>query len=159
MVVHSGGSLPDDPYPMIADVSWRMPVDDYSTRTLTIKFTPLKEGRPWQEKREERPKVPPLMRGTRKQFDMATINGQDSAAQVGQGAIADRAQEHLGYSDRGVIQVRKLWKSAIEAVLRGEDPPGIVRGEDHKPMIHIDVIEKLVEKGEMLEHAPRIIRI
>jgi len=35
------------------------------------------------------------MRGTRRQFDMTTVNGQDAAAQIGQGAIADRTAEHL----------------------------------------------------------------
>ena len=32
---------------------------------------------------------------------------QDFIAWVGQGAIADRTQEHLGESDRGVILMRK----------------------------------------------------
>jgi 5,5'-dehydrodivanillate O-demethylase len=157
MVVHNGGSVPNDSGPAVADVAWRMPIDDQNTRTFTVKFSPFRDGGPWQKKSEERPKAPPLMRGTRKKFDMATINGQDSAAQVGQGSIADRTREHLGYSDRGVIQVRKLWKSSIEAVLRGEDPPNIIRDPRKNGMIHVDVIEKLVKKGELLDHTPKIV--
>lgn len=161
MVVHDGGSLPSDPEPAIADVAWRMPIDDHNTYSFIVKFAPFKDGRPLPKREGLRgPKVPPLMRGTRKQFDMATINGQDSAAQVGQGSIADRTREYLGYSDRGVIQVRKLWRSVIEAVMRGEDPPGIVRDPEKNVMIHFDdrgSREKVIKKGE--RHIPEIVRM
>jgi 5,5'-dehydrodivanillate O-demethylase oxygenase subunit len=92
---------------------------------------------------------------------MTTVNGQDAAAQIGQGAIADRTAEHLGYSDRGVIQVRKLWMSAIHAVTRGDDPPGILRDLKSNELIHFDVIGsgRLVDKDQMLDHLPRVMRI
>jgi len=99
------------------------------------------------------------MRGTRKQYDMATINGQDSAAQVSQGALVDRTQEHLGHSDRGVIQVRKLWKNVIETCLRGEEPPNLIRDAAKNRLVHVDVVEKLVKKGELTEHVPRIVYV
>ena len=35
------------------------------------------------------------------------VMNQDFVAWVGQGALADRTQEHLGESDRGVIMMRK----------------------------------------------------
>ena len=103
---------------------------------------------------------PPLMRGTYLKFDMTTVNGQDAAAQIGQGRIADRTAEHLGFSDRGVIQVRKLWLSAIQAVQRGDDPPGILRDLQDNEMLHFDVVGsgRLVNKGEMVDHLPRILR-
>lgn len=95
------------------------------------------------------------------QFDMTTVNGQDSAAQIGQGAIADRSKEHLGYSDRGGILVRKLWMSAIQASMRGEDPPGIIRDLKENEMIHFDVVGsgRLVTKDHLMGHVPRIVRI
>jgi 5,5'-dehydrodivanillate O-demethylase len=99
------------------------------------------------------------MRGTRKQYDMATINGQDSATQVSQGAIVDRTREHLGHSDRGVIQVRKLWKSVIETVLRGEDPPNLIRNAAQNRLVHVDVVERLVKTGEIKDHAPSVIYV
>lgn len=160
MVVHHGGSLPGDPEPAMVDVSWRMPIDDYSTRTFTLRVYPPVDGRPWpREQHKERPRPAPLMRGTRKPYDMATINGQDSAAQVGQGAIVDRAREHLGHSDRGVIQVRRLWKSAIEACLGGEDPPNLIRDPAKNRRVHVDVIEKLVKAGELTDHVPKIVHV
>jgi 5,5'-dehydrodivanillate O-demethylase oxygenase subunit len=159
MVVHHGGSLPDDPEPAMVDVAWRMPIDDFNTRTFTLHFYPKVNGKPWPKEHKDRTKSAPLMRGTRKQYDMATINGQDSAAQVGQGAIVDRTQEHLGHSDRGVIQVRKLWKSAIETCLKGKDPPNLIRDPAKNRLVHVDVIEKLVQKGELADHAPRIVYV
>lgn len=92
---------------------------------------------------------------------MTTVNGQDAAAQIGQGRIADRSAEHLGYSDRGVIQVRKLWMSAIQAVQRGDDPPGILRDLNENQMLNFDVVGsgRLVNHGEMVEHRPRVVRI
>jgi 5,5'-dehydrodivanillate O-demethylase oxygenase subunit len=161
LVIHDGGSFPGDPDAFFADVAWRMPIDDYNTYSFVLKFFPFKDGKPATKQKRNSPKPPPLMRGTRRQFDMTTVNGQDAAAQIGQGAIADRSQEHLGHSDRGVIQVRKVWMSAIQAVTRGDDPPGIIRDLRENEMIHFDVVGsgRLVNKGEMVDHLPRIVRI
>lgn len=157
MVVHHGGSLPNDPEPAMVDVAWRMPIDDFTTRTFTLRFYPNLDGKPWPKEQKERVKPAPLMRGTRRQYDMATINGQDSAAQVSQGAIVDRTLEHLGHSDRGVIQVRKLWMSAIEKCLKGAEPPNLIRDAAKNRLVHVDVIEKLVKKAELTDHVPKIV--
>ena len=161
LVIHDGGSLPGQPDAFFADVAWRMPVDDYNSYSFILKFFPFKNGKPSARKAREMRKAPPLMRGSRVQFDMTTVNGQDSAAQISQGAIADRSKEHLGHSDRGVIQVRKLWMSAIQAVMRGEDPPGLIRDLKEEEMIHFDVIGsgRLVSKSEMVAHIPHIMRL
>ena len=99
------------------------------------------------------------MRGTRRQFDMTTVNGQDAAAQIGQGAIADRSAEHLGYSDRGVIQVRKLWLSTIEKSQRGEALPNLIRQQAQNRWVHVDVVERLVKSGEIRDHVPSVIYV
>jgi 5,5'-dehydrodivanillate O-demethylase len=99
------------------------------------------------------------MRGTRRQWDMASINGQDNAAQVGQGALVDRSLEHLGFSDRGVILVRKLWKTAIETALGGDDPPNLIRDAAQNRLVHVDVIERLVNAEELREHVPNIVYV
>jgi hypothetical protein len=159
MVVHHGGSLPGDPLVEMVDVAWRMPIDDYNTRTFTLKFFPNGTGKRGNDGKQARPKPPPLMRGTRRQWDMATINGQDNAAQVGQGAIADRTREHLGHSDRGVIQVRKLWKSVIETSARGGDPANLIRNAAQNRLVHVDVVERLVKTGELRDHVPRVLYV
>ena len=161
LVIHDGGSINGDGTWYFADVAWRMPVDDYNTQSFILKFYPFKDGQSTVRPARNLPKPPPLMRGTQMKFDMTTVNGQDAAAQIGQGPIADRAAEHLGYSDRGVIQVRKLWMSAIQAVMRGDDPPGILRELKETEMLHFDVVGsgRLVNQGEMADHRPRVVRI
>ncbi|HYB53501.1 MAG TPA: Rieske 2Fe-2S domain-containing protein [Thermoanaerobaculia bacterium] len=51
---------------------------------------------------------------------------QDGAIQESMGAIVDRAREHLGASDEGILRVRRR---LLEAALRlrdcGEEPPGL----------------------------------
>jgi 5,5'-dehydrodivanillate O-demethylase oxygenase subunit len=90
---------------------------------------------------------------------MASINGQDNAAQVGQGALVDRSLEHLGYSDRGVILVRRLWKTAIEISLRGDDPPNLIRDAAQNRLVHVDVIERLVKAEELRDHVPNTVYV
>jgi 5,5'-dehydrodivanillate O-demethylase len=159
MVVHHGGSLPGDSLAEMVDVAWRMPIDDYNTRTFTVKFFPDGAGKRGNDEKQARPKPPPLVRGTRKQWDMATINGQDNAAQVGQGAIVDRTREQLGHSDRGVIEVRKLWKSVIEMSAIGEEPVNLVRNGADNRLVHVNVIERLVKTGELRDHVPKILYV
>jgi hypothetical protein len=57
-----------------------------------------------------------------------TIFLQDYQAIVSQGAPVDRTVERLGTTDRGVILLRRMIKDGIEAVARGEDPNGVLRG-------------------------------
>jgi 5,5'-dehydrodivanillate O-demethylase len=159
MVVHHGGTLPGDPLAEMVDVAWRMPIDDFTTRTFTLKFFPAADGKRGNHEKSARPKPPPLLRGTRRQWDMATITGQDNAAQVSQGALVDRSLEHLGFSDRGVILVRKLWKNAIDIAQSGGEPPNLIRDPKQNRLVHVDVIERLVGAEELREHVPQIVYV
>jgi hypothetical protein len=62
---------------------------------------------------------------------------QDRCAQESQGPIFDRSGEHLGVSDEGVIQLRRMFRECIEAVQNGKDPVGIVRDPAKNQMITI----------------------
>jgi len=53
------------------------------------------------------------------QDKIALVHTQDYVAQVGQGALADRAQEHLGRSDIGIILFRKIWERELRALAEG----------------------------------------
>jgi 5,5'-dehydrodivanillate O-demethylase len=70
---------------------------------------------------------------------------QDRVAQESQGPIYDRTGEHLAYTDRGVILLRRLYKESIEAVKRGLDPIGIFRDPAKNEMIRFSPREDVLD--------------
>jgi hypothetical protein len=66
-----------------------------------------------------------------------------------QGPIANRSREHLSYSDRGVVLLRRHTKEQIERVQRGEDPIGYQRDPNHA------VIDTNVDEGVRQIQLPR----
>jgi 5,5'-dehydrodivanillate O-demethylase len=50
---------------------------------------------------------------------ISLVHAQDYVAQVGQGPRADRAREHLGRSDVGVILFRRIWERELRALAEG----------------------------------------
>lgn len=57
---------------------------------------------------------------------MAGLWPQDAGLQESMGAIADRTQEHLCSSDKGIVETRKLLKRSAEALRNsGDAPPGV----------------------------------
>ena len=52
------------------------------------------------------------------------VNTQDFALQEGMGTIVDRSKEHLGASDRAIIQMRQLLLEATRDVEEGRAPKG-----------------------------------
>ena len=52
---------------------------------------------------------------------------QDGCATESMGPIYDRSKEHLGYSDKTIIALRKMLMRAVGAVREGKDPPHIMR--------------------------------
>ena len=79
------------------------------------------------------------------------IINQDIIAWVGQGAIADRTQEHLGASDRGISMIRKRWFEDIEAVQRGEDPKGLIRDPEFNKNVKLPNASEKLKGGMTLE--------
>ena len=53
------------------------------------------------------------------------VNTQDYALQEGMGPIVDRSLENLGTSDKAIVAMRRMMLRSIDAVARGEDPPGV----------------------------------
>ena len=51
------------------------------------------------------------------------INVQDRAIQESMGPICDRSKEHLGPADKGIIQMRRLLREAINTVRAGAPQP------------------------------------
>ena len=121
---------------------FRVPTDDTRTTTFWLRFYPYKE--------EERTR--PFVLKTRGfEKDQARVyarvedgwwgiasHDQDRVAQESQGVIYDRAKEHLGASDQGVIMLRNMIKESIEAVRQGKDPIWVIREPDKSGNITFD---------------------
>ena len=56
------------------------------------------------------------------EYDLQSFFSQDQMAMESQGAIYDRAKEHLGTSDRGIAMYRKQLEEQIARVEQGLDP-------------------------------------
>jgi 5,5'-dehydrodivanillate O-demethylase len=54
---------------------------------------------------------------------------QDDVAQLGQGVVADRSQEHLGRADVGVTAVRRLWRREMTNLAEGRPLKAWTRSE------------------------------
>jgi len=84
------------------------------------------------------------------------VIGTDMMAWITQGPVTPRHLEHLGVSDRGIIQYREALSDAIDAVERGGDPPGLVRDPaKNLPFIEIPFEETPRAAYRLPGHATR----
>ncbi len=108
---------------------WRVPIDDHNMLSVVWAFNHV----PVERQPFVQDVIPswesPIKDARTGRWISSHIINQDIIAWVGQGAVADRTQEHLGASDRGISMIRKQWFEDIEAVKRGEDPKGLIREE------------------------------
>ncbi|WP_017728403.1 aromatic ring-hydroxylating dioxygenase subunit alpha [Halalkalibacterium ligniniphilum] len=70
------------------------------------------------------------------------IDGQDIMCWITQGPIADRTDEKLGTTDKGVILFRQMLNEQINKVERGEDPIGVIRDEAKNQFIELPLEKK-----------------
>jgi 5,5'-dehydrodivanillate O-demethylase len=116
------------------NIVWRVPVDDTHHRTINVrrvrKAPDAAEPAQHYYRREATDRqvaVAQAILAGRMRLDQLDpvadrdilVSVQDNVAQIGQGPIAPRAQDHLGQSDVGVIAVRKLWRAELEALAAG----------------------------------------
>jgi 5,5'-dehydrodivanillate O-demethylase len=104
----------------------RTPIDDHNTQVYQFRFMPSKDGRLVAQP-EDVPIEYVRTKNDDGEFHMNDFASQDHMAWETQGPIADRAAEHLGEGDRGVIMFRKLLREQILAVQEGKDPVGTNR--------------------------------
>jgi 5,5'-dehydrodivanillate O-demethylase len=72
-------------------------------------------------------------------YDLTLLDAQDIMAWTTQGPIAQRHLEKLGWTDRGVILLRKMLAREIEAVAAGRDPIGVIRDPAQNAIIDLPV--------------------
>jgi 5,5'-dehydrodivanillate O-demethylase oxygenase subunit len=121
---------------------WRVPIDDTNTLSITwaiIRVPPKME--PF-----EQGDIPhwdgPLIDETTGRWISSHVMNQDFVAWVGQGTIADRTQENLGPSDKGIAMIRRRLMQDMERVARGEDPKGIIRDPSLNVCVELPVAER-----------------
>jgi 5,5'-dehydrodivanillate O-demethylase len=103
---------------------YRVPVDDESTLTYFVRFTPgAKRAIPVSIREDKL--------GVYKRLDSdwwgIDNSDQDRMAIEQQGVIADRVNEHLGASDGGIILMRRMMRESLAAVAAGKDPLCVIR--------------------------------
>jgi len=105
---------------------WRVPIDDEHTLHVAWFNDPVPGAAPFSQAR-----IPywfgPVTDPVTGRYITSHVMNQDFVAWLGQGTIADRTQEHLGESDRGVILFRKRMLEEAAIVARGGDPKAVVR--------------------------------
>jgi phenylpropionate dioxygenase-like ring-hydroxylating dioxygenase large terminal subunit len=72
---------------------------------------------------------------------------QDGCATETMGPICDRTKEHLGYSDKTIIALRRMLLEAVRAVARGEDPPHIVRDPGQNDFTRLRSLKGVLPAG------------
>jgi 5,5'-dehydrodivanillate O-demethylase len=139
----------------LSHFEWRVPIDDENTLSVGWFYTRVpKEREPYVQARIpawDAAIADPL---TGRLYSSHVMN-QDYVAWIGQGRIADRTQEHLSPSDRGVILMRKRFFDDLERIERGEDPKGIIRDPAINHNIQLPIVDRalLLEGATMAEHA------
>jgi 5,5'-dehydrodivanillate O-demethylase oxygenase subunit len=121
---------------------WRVPIDDEHMLSVTWHFSRVpNEREPYVQGT-----IPtwhgPVKDALTGKWITSHVMNQDFVAWLGQGPLADRTQEHLGTSDRGVIMIRKRYIDDIDAIARGEDPKAIVRDPAINRRIDLPIVNK-----------------
>lgn len=129
---------------------WRVPIDDENTLSVTWKYTRVpKEREPYVQQN-----IPtwygPITNPDGSWIDTHVMN-QDFLAWVGQGRIADRTQEHLGASDRGIVAIRRRFFEEMESIAAGGEAKGTIRD----PEKNVRVVLPMMDKAQTLS-APSI---
>ncbi len=137
-----------DPGIKRADVMlFKVPVDDENHMHFEVRAIPLtgERGRAWVEERramrakaeQDRPEiVRAILAGKLRlsevdpmRVDFVMI--EDEVAQTGQGVIAQRNDEHLGRSDRGVFLLRKIWERELRNLAEGQTAQAVDLSAGH----------------------------
>jgi 5,5'-dehydrodivanillate O-demethylase len=119
---------------------WRVPIDDVRTLSVGWFFDRVpNEMEPFTQDR-----IPfwygPIRDPRTGRWITTHVMNQDFVAWVGQGEIADRAREHLGESDRGIILMRKRLLEEAEVVARGGEPKALIRNPEENVSVRLPVI-------------------
>ena len=134
-------------FPNILRVGWtmqiRVPMDDTHTWHLMYGVYPAPPGeRDYQQGKIPSYQIPMTDDSGRHITDF--VLGQDMAAWVTQGPVAERNLERLGESDQGVILYRRMLAEQMALVEDGGEPVNVFRDPEKNQFLHIPVEHDLV---------------
>jgi 5,5'-dehydrodivanillate O-demethylase oxygenase subunit len=136
------------------DLQIRVPLDDTHTRVYRVNFVPNATDRspadqdvPFEIRQLKYNQTLSPMELDTPRYDISITGAQDSMAWETQGAITDRAQEHLGHGDRGLVVLRKLLREQIEIVQQGGQPMNVFRDPEKNTRIDLPVINERIGLG------------
>ena len=119
---------------------WRVPIDDGNMLSVGWFFDRVpNEMEPYKQDRIPY-WVSPIRDALTDRWITSHVMNQDFVAWVGQGTVADRTQEHLGESDRGVIMMRRRILEDAERVARGEEPKAVIRDAEKNRCVRLPII-------------------
>jgi 5,5'-dehydrodivanillate O-demethylase len=127
----------------------RIPVDDTHTRHIWYTCYAQDDTKEPQEviPYYEVP-VPGFDKEGELQWSLLDNNsGEDIAAWITQGEIADRSDEKLGLSDKGIILYRQLLKQECEKMQRGEDPMNVFRDPEKNVVLKLRLEDSKLNSG------------
>ena len=115
---------------------WRVPVDDDNTLSVGWFLDRVPGDEPFEQER-----IPywhaPIKDPETGRWISSHVMNQDFIAWVGQGESADRSQEHLGESDRGVIMIRRRFADDLKVIADGGDPKGLIRDASQNQRLYL----------------------
>ena len=119
---------------------WRVPIDDENTLSVGWFFNAVPpERRPFKQE-----SIPywysPIKDPETGRWITSHVMNQDFVAWVGQATYADRTQEHLGDSDRGVIAMRRRLMDDIKVIADGGEPKAVVRDPKLNQCVTLPII-------------------
>jgi 5,5'-dehydrodivanillate O-demethylase oxygenase subunit len=123
-------------------VEFRVPVDDENTLSVMYHFSRVpREREPYVQNSIPTWKGPIVDAATGRWITSHVMN-QDFVTWVGQGRIADRSQEYLAPSDRGIVMIRRRFLADLETIAEGKDPKAIIRDPAANHAILLPVAER-----------------
>jgi phthalate 4,5-dioxygenase oxygenase subunit len=142
-------------------VNWHVPVDDTHHWKYMISFS---RARALNKEEMHRPYAAMMTpdhrfvrnKGNRYQQDREEMKGRsfigmgsffplhDAWATEGEGPVQDRTGEHLGYTDKAIIQARRMLLQAVEDVQAGRDPAHVVRDPSANRFDHLVVTSEVL---------------
>jgi hypothetical protein len=70
------------------------------------------------------------------------------------GRIYDRTKEHLGYSDKTIIALRRVLLEAAKSVQAGKEPPHIIRDPKFNDFSRLRAIKGVLPAGASWRDLP-----